>query len=500
MEDRFITSFENLHRLYFRCRKNKRNTINQLNFEADLEKNLFELSNELITKSYQPSRSVCFAVKKPKLREIFAADFRDRIIHHLLFEHYERIWEPIFIYDSYSCRKGKGIHLAVNRLQSFIKKETCNSKTTAYCLKLDIKGFFMNIDKFILFNILKTKIKNDFIIWLSKIVIFNDCTQNYILKGDRSLIYKIPAHKTLFNKQNIKGLPIGNLTSQFYGNLYLNELDQYVKHNLKCHFYQRYVDDMILIHKDREYLTNCKQNISTFLENHLKINLNNRCSIKPVKSGVDFLGYIVKADYKLVRRRIIGNFKQKIEYFKNMIIKTNKEMILIYYDEVVIDRILAVINSYLGHFRHANTYKLIRSLLKTSGYLEYLFNFSKDKIVPKYKVKTGFKNLYTQYRYFKRMFKNNMLFFQVGCYYEFYEKDAVYMNQHFGLKISSQKNRPFKYAGFHCKYFSKYFKQLTENSIPIARVNQRNIKIHGIMERSLDLLTICQKSLMNNCS
>ena len=152
MEDRFITSFENLHRLYFRCRKNKRNTINQLNFEADLEKNLFELSNELITKSYQPSRSVCFAVKKPKLREIFAADFRDRIIHHLLFEHYERIWEPIFIYDSYSCRKGKGIHLAVDRLQSFIKKATCNNKTSAYCLKLDIKGFFMNIDKFILFK------------------------------------------------------------------------------------------------------------------------------------------------------------------------------------------------------------------------------------------------------------------------------------------------------------------------------------------------------------
>ena len=146
VEEKEYYSFENLLRIYHICRRNKRNTINQLKFEVDVEKNLLNLSRELSKRRYKPSRSVCFIVKDPKLREVFAAHFRDRIIHHLLYEQYEKIWEPKFIYDSYSCRKDKGTHLAVKRLQGFMKKVTRNCRQNAYYLSLDISGFFMVSD------------------------------------------------------------------------------------------------------------------------------------------------------------------------------------------------------------------------------------------------------------------------------------------------------------------------------------------------------------------
>ena len=155
-----LFSFENVHRHYLRCRRHKRNTVNALRFEVDQERELLKLSTELSDRTYRPSRSVCFFAARPKLREIFAADFRDRIVHHILVDYLEAIWEPIFIHGSYACRRGKGIYRGVVRLQRFIRQVTHNDSRRAWFLQLDIKNYFMSIDKEILFSLVRAKCHN----------------------------------------------------------------------------------------------------------------------------------------------------------------------------------------------------------------------------------------------------------------------------------------------------------------------------------------------------
>ena len=149
-----LFSFENLHRQYLKCRRHKRNTANALRFEVRQEEHLLTLSEELVQHTYLPGRSVCFLTQRPKLREIFAADFRDRVVHHVLVEILERIWEPIFIHDSYACRKTKGVHAGVARLQAFLRQATANGTRPAWYLQLDIRNYFMSIDKQVLLGLL----------------------------------------------------------------------------------------------------------------------------------------------------------------------------------------------------------------------------------------------------------------------------------------------------------------------------------------------------------
>jgi len=169
-----------LFRAYFDTRKNKRKTANALAFEAGYEEKIFKLYDEIINRKYKIGQSICFMVQKPVKREIFAADFRDRVVHHILVDYLERMWEKIFIYDSYACRKEKGTHRAVLRLQSFIRKVSKNGKARSYYLQLDIKSFFINIDKEILFSLIRRRTRNKDVLWLAEVIIFHDCTKNYI--------------------------------------------------------------------------------------------------------------------------------------------------------------------------------------------------------------------------------------------------------------------------------------------------------------------------------
>ncbi|MDD2653482.1 MAG: reverse transcriptase/maturase family protein, partial [Candidatus Omnitrophica bacterium] len=333
-----IFSYSNIYRCYLKCRKNKRNTINALKFEINAEENITKLERELKQKTYSPSRSLLFAAQKPKLREIFAADFRDRVVHHILIDYLEKIWEPIFIYDSYSCRNSKGTHKAIIRLQKFLRQLTRNGNIRAYYLQLDIKDFFTSIDKFILFDLIKTKINDPDILWLAKTIIFWDCTTSFIKKGNPELLENIPFNKSLFGKRNLCGLPIGNLTSQFFANVYLNSLDQFIKHQLKVKYYMRYTDDFILLSQDKEELSRWKNEIKDFLAKELNLQLHpRRQKLQPVSNGIDFLGYIIRHNYILVRRRVINNLKTQLKELKFCPGKLQDS-----------------IASYLGHFRWAN--------------------------------------------------------------------------------------------------------------------------------------------------
>lgn len=195
--DNPVFSFENLFRAYLSCRKNKRASRKALIFELQAESELLELARELENRTYGPLPSACFVTRSPKPREIFAADFRDRIVHHLLVSYLEPRWEPRFIHDSYACRKGKGTHAAVQRLQFFMRKASNNRSRPAYFLQIDVKSFFVSINKRILFNILRRKEGSSAILWLLEKIIFHDPTVDPEVKGQLSLFDLIPPHKSL---------------------------------------------------------------------------------------------------------------------------------------------------------------------------------------------------------------------------------------------------------------------------------------------------------------
>ncbi len=355
------------------------------------------MEQELKTRTYQPGTYVCFAITDPKLREVWAADFRDRVVHHLLINYLEPIWDKKFIFHSYACRKNKGAHKAIFYLKKAINQElnSCMGKpnSSLYYLKIDVQSFFPSIDKNILFSIIKKHIKHPEILWLTQKIIFQNPTCNYIIKGNKQLLYSIPKHKSLLYTPKNQGLPIGNLTSQFFANLYLNELDQFIKHKLKCRWYFRYMDDLVMLHQDKTRLLEWRNEISFFLNKYLKLKLHPKKQIlQPVTNGIDFLGYIVKPDYLLSRRRVVSNLKQKLYYFNKALdtwrpigrqvsFRPNKEnnlkLPLLYPNKLppleFIQKAQATINSYYGHFKHANCLQLRKKLY--FDYFKELTNF-----------------------------------------------------------------------------------------------------------------------------
>ncbi|MCL6584578.1 MAG: DUF1566 domain-containing protein [bacterium] len=454
-----LLSFRSVWRAYLDCRRRKRGTINALRFEGRLLDNLFGLAQDLQNGTYKPSRSVCFVTTSPKLREIFAADFRDRIVHHLIVREMEKVWERKFIYDSYASRTRKGIHAAVARLQKFMLKATRNQKRVAYFLQFDIRSFFMSVDKEILFQILEQEllprkdIESEALLYLLHRTIFHHCPDDYFFKGDPAMLDKIPAHKSLFKAPQGKGLPIGNLTSQFLANVYLNKLDQLIKHSLKCRFYIRYVDDAVLISPDKDQLLEWEGRIGEFLEKQLALQLKGRGKIKRVSEGADFLGYIVRPGYLLARKRVVNNLKFKLARFQDKMIQELRihglkvRKVIMQPDEMI-RKLRQTLASYLGHFKHANTFRLINSLLAANSWLGEYFIFHKGKLKDRYKHKGLFRSFHNQYLFFRTRLNNTVLFFQVGKFMELYDQDALGLAPSLGLEIKENFRGRRWAAGF----------------------------------------------------
>lgn len=349
-----IFSFENILKCYYECRKRKRYTINAAKFEINFESELLKLQKELKEHTYKPGRSICFIVTEPKPREIFGADFKDRVVHHVLVRYLESVWEPKFIGQSYSCRKEKGANKAIKDLKRYIRKASCDNYQPVYYLQADIKSFFISLKKDILFGLIKKHIKNPEILWLVKTIIFHNPTLNYFRKCRMSLFDLIPNHKSLFRVSSNQGLPIGNLTSQFFANVYLNELDQFVKHKLKIRYYLRYVDDLILLSQNKEQLKKWRDEIDKFLRNNLKLELHpGKEIIQDVNKGINFVGFITRPSHVLIRRRIVKKLKQKLWILDK------------YPGEISgpqIKKILSTVNSYYGQFKHVQTFNLRKKL------------------------------------------------------------------------------------------------------------------------------------------
>jgi hypothetical protein len=350
-------------------------------------------------------------VKQPKFREIFAADFRDRVVHHVLVDVLERIWEPLFIHDSYACRKGKGTHRAVRRLQQFMRRVTYNGTKPGFALQLDIRGFFFHIDKDILFQILAKRIRDETLLWLAQTSIFHDCTEQVVFKTNRRLWRHIPPHKTLFGTENRRGLPIGNLTSQFFSNVYLNELDQFVKHRLKARQYLRYSDDFVLVHEDPAQLLAWREEIQTFLAERLKLALTNPLAQPQlISNGVDFLGYIVRPDYLLVRRRVVSRLKARLRDYEQKLVRLRSGHTVFRHDAATLVRLRATWASYRAHLKMANSYRLWHRLVSRCEWVRHFFTLEDGLLIPE---PPAFRRLRDQWRFFAKRFTDSLL--AIGC-------------------------------------------------------------------------------------
>jgi RNA-directed DNA polymerase len=377
-----------LHLSYLHARKNKRNTHNQLQFELNQEENLIQLARAIYERRYSPKPSIAFIINKPVMREIFAAEFTDRIIHHLIYRCIYPIIDRKLIHDTYSCRVGKGTLYGIHRAKKFIRSCSDNYRNNAYILKLDIKAYFMNMQHQLIYNkvvdILPTQkqyylgISRDTILYLLNQTIFNSVSDNCRLKGHITDWNGLPPSKSLFHYPTNTGLPIGNLTSQVFGNVYLNDFDYFIKRELKMKYYGRYVDDMLFVHSDKFRL----QEIVPLLQQELNmIGLQihpNKKVLNRVDDGVSFLGQFIKPYRTYISSRTKNNFYQAIQ-------RINRQMDeLSQFSWEQLCKIRATLNSYLGCLNHANTYWLRSSMIgKLSRRFHDFFNVSDnvDKVI-----------------------------------------------------------------------------------------------------------------------
>ena len=288
------------------CRQSKRNSASALRFEQHIERNLCALRDELMTGSYRPGRSICFVITRPKTREVWAAEFRDRVVHHLLYNRIAARFIAGFVAGSSACIPGRGTAYAAERLEHSIRSITQNWSQPAFYLKLDLANFFVAIDKPTLFAQLAKRVDEPFWLELARTILFHDPRTDVEMRGSRALLHQVPAHKSLFNAPADTGLPIGNLSSQFFANVHLDALDQFCAHQLKAKHYVRYVDDFILLDTCAQRLNAAHARIAQFLPERLGARLNpTKTILQPVSRGMDFVGHVIKPWRRTTRARTV---------------------------------------------------------------------------------------------------------------------------------------------------------------------------------------------------
>ena len=339
MYDKLI-SWDNLLLAYRKASKGKRGHPNVAAFEHRLEENLFKLQDELHRQTYQPGAYTSFYIHEPKKRLISAAPFRDRVVHHTLCNIIEPMFESSFIFDSYANRIGKGTHRALNRCQDFARKYK-------YVLQCDIRQFFPSIDHEILRSILKQKISDDRALWLIDKIIGSG---EDVLSEEYEMVY-FP-DDDLFAVNRPRGLPIGNLTSQFWANVYLNPFDHFVKRELGCPAYLRYVDDTLLFDNDKKRLWQWREAIISRLS-QFRLTIHPGAHPRPVSEGIPFLGFIVFPQRRRLKRRKGIHFQRKL-----------KKLVAGYRaGDIPLKELNASVRGWINHVRYGNTIGLRKAVL-----------------------------------------------------------------------------------------------------------------------------------------
>ena len=308
-----LPTISELFQAYYDCRSTKRNSASALAFEEHLEQNLMDLYHELIAGAYRPGRSICFVVEHPKVREVWAAEFCDRIVHHLLYNRVADRFHRRFIADSYACIPGRGTHKAVARMEHMARSLTRNWQRPGYVLKMDVANFFVSIDRQILDGLLARHIHESWWMALCRTVLHHDPTQGAVLQSPDWLMRRVPPHKSLFHAGG-KGLPIGNLSSQFFANVYMDDIEQHAKHQLKLRRWVRYVDDIVVMGECGRSLAAVVPQVDSFLQSRLGLSLHPRkTSINRVERGFDALGFVLRPYARYVRRSTVRNAHRQLE-------------------------------------------------------------------------------------------------------------------------------------------------------------------------------------------
>ena len=370
-----------LYIAYYDAARHKHKMAYVVKFERNLRQNLEELCDDLLTRRYVAQPSKCFIVNYPKKREVFAAMFRDRIVHHLYFRYTHQLFERTFIADSYSCIEGRGTHYGIARLRQHIRQASQNWQQPAYALSLDIRGYFMHIDRARLLNIATDSLRKmathkvgmtdevsipsgvlltpatrwqdirdfDFLLWLTEQIVMLDPMEHCIIVGDESDWDDIDHAKCMRFVEPGLALPIGNLTSQLLSNVYLNPFDQFVKRDILCRYYSRYVDDSTQIDADREWLLAQVPREREFLADELGLQLHmGKLHVREVHQGVEFLGAFLKPYRDYISNKTLERMTRNI---------TSLDLSDIRHAE-------ASINSYMGVLSHTSSYRIRQHLFE----------------------------------------------------------------------------------------------------------------------------------------
>jgi retron-type reverse transcriptase len=336
-----IYTFGNLHRAYRAARKGKRDRVAVASFEFDMESQLLQLQRELQEQTYCPGAYTSFYIHEPKRRLVSAAPFRDRVVHHALCNVIEPIWEARFIPTSYACRVGKGTHAALDQCERWTRQYR-------YAFHGDIVKYFPSIDLEILRGLLARRIADRQTLWLIDRILESGAD---IQRGETPGVY-FPGDD-LFAALRPLGLPIGNLTSQFFANVYLHELDKFAKHELRVKAYLRYMDDFVLFSDDKAQLHAWKDAIRDSLVARLRLVLHPRKSVVfPVKVGVDFCGFRIFPTHRRLRRSSVRRFVRRFR----------RQRTAYRQGALSLDDMTTSVRSWIAHAAHGNTWRLRRRL------------------------------------------------------------------------------------------------------------------------------------------
>lgn len=389
-----MVDFETILEAYLDCRKRKRSTVGATEFELDYVHNLVELMNEVNSRQYKIGKSICFVVRYPRYREVFAGEFRDRIIHHYIALRLEPLFEKIFCDRTYNCRKGKGQLAGVTQLAEDIREESEDYTKDAYVMKVDLKGFFMSIPKPLL-----AKMVDDFIVenyygddkedlrWICGLVIMHRPELNCERRSPLWMWNFIPKEKSLFTNGEDRGIAIGNLFAQLFANFLLNTIDW--KIDAVCVRHNRYVDDISFVSKDKEKLLSIIPMLRTEL-GKLGLRLNEKkFYLQHYSKGVQFTGAVIKPDRIYVANHTINSFAFAVE-------RLGKAAEIGMIDDI--KKEIASVNSYLGIMSHYDEYATKRRIMAKlpRKFYEYCYiegHFDTVKLKYKYTEKAIFMNI-----------------------------------------------------------------------------------------------------------
>ena len=354
-----------------------------LHFERNLKENIESLCDDLWTRRYKPEPSTCFVIQRPKKREVFAAQFRDRIVHHLYYNYTHELFERTFIQDTYSCIPGRGTHYGIERMTQHIRQESHNWQRPCYALKIDIRGYFMHINRLRLLDIATASLTKmadhrangsmtwrdlidyDFILWLTREIVLLDPSDGCRYVGSPSEWEGVDASKLIVNAPVDCGMPIGNLTSQLLSNVYLNPFDQMVKRLLRFLHYGRYVDDSDTICSDRQRLADAIPVMRDFLRDELCLDLHmGKTQIIDVRYGVEFLGAFIKPYRTYICNRSLSRIRQEAADVRHM----------------GRGQAFRTVNSLLGVMSHYSSYNLRQEIFTQDHILRY-GTFDRDMTV-----------------------------------------------------------------------------------------------------------------------